>query len=111
MPTMRLQPIGAAAAVTGAVLFVVAAVLADRVLFGIADLLIGAGLAIVALTPAPPRASRPDWVRWGFAVAAGGAIVDGIITLADVEGIALTACLLVIVGGLVVGALGLRPAT
>jgi len=105
-----LRSTGAAIAVTGSALFVTAAVLGDDVLFGIADLVVAAGLAVLAIAPAPPRAGAPAQVRAGLAAAAAGAAVDGIITLAGVEGVALTACLLVIVGGLVVAGLGMRPA-
>lgn len=69
--------------VAGIVLFLVAILGGGNVVFGLADLLIGAAIGIYAAQGAPPGAHYPQLFVIGLAVAAVAAILDGLLTLAD----------------------------
>src|SRR3954464_11524715 len=71
----RLTPI--VLAVAGLVLFVVAAAAGSNALYGPADVLVGAALALFALWPQPPGVRSEAAVRGGLALASAAAIVDG----------------------------------
>ena len=100
----RLTPI--VLAVAGLALFVVAAVASSKTLYGTADLLVGAALALFALWPQPPGVRSAAAVRGGLAVASAAAIVDGLLTISDRVGTATDILTFVIVAGVVVAVLG-----
>ena len=100
----RLTPI--VLAVAGLALFVVAAVASSNTLYGTADLLLGAALALFALWPQPPGVRSAAAVRGGLAVAAAAAIVDGLLTISDRVGTGTDILTFVIVAGVVVAILG-----
>jgi FtsH-binding integral membrane protein len=91
--------------VVGIVLFAVAVVTGARVVYGAADILIGVSIAMFASQGAPPQARNAQLYLLGLAMAAAGAILDGIFTLADQGGIA-AALTWVVVAGAVVALLG-----
>jgi hypothetical protein len=95
-----------ALAIVGLALFVVAAVASSNTLYGTADLLLGAALALFALWPQPPGVRSAAAVRGGLAVAAAAAIVDGLLTISDRVGTATDILTFVIVAGVVVAVLG-----
>jgi hypothetical protein len=72
----------------GVVLFVIAVITGATVIYGVADLLIGVAIAMYARRGAPPQASNPQLYLVGLLTAAGGAILDGIFTLAGQDSIA-----------------------
>jgi hypothetical protein len=100
----RLTPI--VLAVAGLVLFVVAAAAGSNSLYGTADLLVGAALALFALWPQPPGVRSEAAVRGGLALASAAAIVDGLLTISDHVGTATNVLTWVIVAGVVVAVLG-----
>ena len=100
----RLAPI--VLAVAGLALFIIAAVAGSNTLYGTADLLLGAALALFALWPLPPGARSAAAVRGGLAVAAAAAIVDGLLTISDRVGTGTDILTFVIVAGVVVAVLG-----
>ena len=100
----RLAPI--VLAVAGLALFIIAAVAGSNPLYGIADLLLGAALALFALWPLPPGARSAAAARGGLAVAAAAAIVDGLLTISDRVGTGTDILTFVIVAGVVVAVLG-----
>jgi hypothetical protein len=100
----RLTPIVLAGA--GLVLFVVAAAAGSNALYGAADLLVGAALALFALAPQPPDVRSEAAVRGGLGLAAAAAVVDGVLTISDRVGTATNILTWVIVAGVVVAVLG-----
>ena len=72
----------------------------------IADLIVGAALALFALWPQPAGVRSALAVRGGLAVAAVAAIVDGLLTISHRVGPATTVLTLVIVAGVAVAVLG-----
>jgi hypothetical protein len=102
---VRLTPI--VLAVAGLALFIIAAAASSNVLYGTADLLVGAALALFALWPPPPPGVRSEAaVRGGLALASVAAIVDGLLTVSDRVGTATNILTFVIVAGVVVAVLG-----
>ena len=91
--------------VVGIVLFGVALVTGTRVIYGAADILIGISIAMFAAQGAPPQARNAQLYLLGLVMAATGAILDGIFTLADQGGIA-GALTWVVVAGAIVALLG-----
>jgi hypothetical protein len=87
--------------IVGIVLFGVALVTGERVVYGIADLLIGASIGLYAAQGAPPLARNAQLYQAGLVIAAAGAVLDGIFTLADQSSIAGTLTWAVVVGALV----------
>jgi hypothetical protein len=100
----RLTPI--VLVVAGLVLFVVAAAAGSNALYGAADLLVGAALALFALAPQPPDVRSEAAVRGGLGLAAAAAVVDGLLTTSDHVGTATNILTWVIVAGVVVAVLG-----
>jgi hypothetical protein len=100
----RLTPI--VLAVAGLVLFVVAAAAGSNPLYGTADLLVGAALALFALWPQPPDVRSEAAVRGGLALASAAAIVDGLLTVSDHVGTATNVLTWVIVAGVIIAVLG-----
>jgi hypothetical protein len=100
----RLTPI--VLVVAGLVLFVVAAAAGSNALYGAADLLVGAALALFALAPQPPDVRSEAAVRGGLGLAAAAAVVDGLVTISDHVGTATNILTWVIVAGVVVAVLG-----
>jgi hypothetical protein len=100
----RLTPI--VLVVAGLVLLVVAAAAGSNALYGAADLLVGAALALFALAPQPPGVRSEAAVRGGLALASAAAIVDGLLTISDHVGTATNVLTWVIVAGVVVAVLG-----
>ena len=74
--------------VVGIALFVVALITGARVVYGIADILIGASIGLYAAQGAPPLARNAQLYQAGLVIAATGAILDGVFTLADQGSIA-----------------------
>ena len=103
----RLTPI--VLVVAGLVLFVVAAAAGSNALYGAADLLVGAALALFALAPQPPDVRSEAAVRGGLGLAAAAAVVDGLLTISDHVGTATNILTWVIVAGIVVAVLGRVP--
>jgi hypothetical protein len=103
----RLTPI--VLVVAGLVLFVVAAAAGSNALYGAADLLVGAALALFALAPQPPDVRSEAAVRGGLGLAAAAAVVDGLLTISDHVGTATNILTWVIVAGVVVAVLGRVP--
>ena len=103
----RLTPI--VLVVAGLVLFVVAAAAGSNALYGAADLLVGAALALFALAPQPPDVRSEAAVRGGLGLAAAAAVVDGLVTISDHVGTATNILTWVIVAGVVVAVLGRVP--
>jgi hypothetical protein len=87
--------------IVGMALFVVALVTGARVVYGIADLLIGASIGLYAAQGAPPLARNAQLYQAGLVIAAAGAVLDGIFTLADQGSIAGALTWAVVVGALV----------
>jgi hypothetical protein len=100
----RLTPI--VLVVAGLVLFVVAAAAGSNALYGAADLLVGAALALFALAPQPPDVRSEAAVRGGLGLAAAAAVVDGLLTISDHVGTATNILTWVIVAGVVMAVLG-----
>ena len=95
--------------VVGMVLFVVALVTGARVVYGIADLLIGASIGLYAAQGAPPLARNAQLYQLGLVMAATGAVLDGIFTLAD-QGTVAGVLTWVVVAGALVALVGYGPA-
>jgi hypothetical protein len=91
--------------VVGVALFVVALITGATVVYGIADLMIGAAIALYARQGAPPQARNPQLYLIGLVLAAGGAILDGIFTLAG-QGTVAGALTWVVVAGAIVSLIG-----
>jgi len=87
--------------VAGVALFVVALITGATVVYGVADILIGVSIALYARHGAPPQASNPQLYLIGLVIAATGAILDGIFTLAGQGSIAGALTWVVVVGALV----------
>ena len=100
----RLTPI--VLVVAGLVLLVVAAAAGSNALYGAADLLVGAALALFALAPQPPDVRSEAAVRGGLGLAAAAAVVDGLLTISDHVGTATNILTWVIVAGVVMAVLG-----
>jgi hypothetical protein len=100
----RLTPI--ALAVAGMALFIIAAAAGNNALYGTADLLVGAALALFALWPQPAGVRSALAVRGGLTVAAVAAIIDGLLTISHRVGPATTVLTLVLVAGVAVAVLG-----
>src|SRR4051795_3890857 len=100
----RLTPI--VLAVAGLVLFVVAAAAGSHALYGAADLLVGAALALFALASQPPDVRSEAAVRGGLGLAAAAAVVDGLLTISDHVGTATITQVRMLVAGVVVAVLG-----
>jgi hypothetical protein len=96
----RLNPAVAIFAV-GIVLFVIAAVGGGDVMFGIADICIGVAIGLFAWQGAPPAARSPNVYGLGLVIAAVGAILDGVLTLAGQNDIAGSVTWLVVAGAVV----------
>ena len=86
-------------------LFLVAVVTWSRVVYGIADLLIGASIGLYAARGAPPQARNQQLYLLGLVIAAAGAILDGVFTLAD-EGAIAGALTWMVVAGAVISLIG-----
>ena len=89
----------------GVVLFLVAILGGGNVVFGIADILIGAAIGMYAAKGAPPGARSPQLFVAGLALASAAAILDGVLTLAGESTIA-GALTWVVVGGAVIAFIG-----
>ena len=100
----RLSPI--VLAVAGLALFIVAAAAGSNELYGTADLVVGAALALFALWPQPDGVRSPVAVRAGLGIAAAAAIVDGLLTISARVGAVTNILTFVIVAGVVVAMLG-----
>jgi hypothetical protein len=74
--------------VLGIALFVVAVVTGATVIYGAADILIGVSIGLYAAQGAPPQARNAQLYLIGLVMAASGAILDGIFTLASEGSIA-----------------------
>jgi hypothetical protein len=69
--------------IAGIALFVVALVTGATVAYGVADILIGVAIGLYAAQGAPPHARNAQVYLIGLVMAASGAILDGIFTLAS----------------------------
>ncbi len=87
--------------VVGIVLFGVALVTGAAVVYGVADILIGASIGLFAAQGAPPLARNAQLYLIGLVMAATGAILDGIFTLADQGTIAGVLTWVVVAGAIV----------
>ena len=87
--------------VVGIVLFGVALVTGASVVYGIADIVIGASIGLYAAQGAPPLARNAQLYQAGLVIAATGAILDGIFTLADQGTIAGVLTWVVVAGAIV----------
>jgi hypothetical protein len=94
--------------VVGIVLFGVALVTGASVVYGIADILIGASIGLYAAQGAPPMARNAQLYQAGLVMAATGAILDGIFTLAD-QGTIAGVLTWVVVAGAIVALIGYGP--
>ena len=91
--------------VAGLLLFVVAVATGARVIYGIADIMIGVAIGLYASHGAPPQARNAQLYLVGLVMAAAGAILDGIFTLAG-QGTVAGALTWVVVAGAVVSLVG-----
>ena len=91
--------------VVGIALFVVALVTGARVIYGVADILIGVSIGLYARQGAPPLARNAQLYVIGLVMAAAGAILDGIFTLANQDTVA-GALTWVVVAGAIVALIG-----
>jgi hypothetical protein len=91
--------------VVGIALFVVALVTGAAVIYGVADILIGVSIGLYARQGAPPQARNAQLYLIGLVMAASGAILDGIFTLAD-QGTIAGALTWVVVAGAIVALVG-----
>ena len=91
--------------VVGIALFVVALVTGARVIYGVADILIGVSIGLYARHGAPPQARNGQLYLIGLVMAASGAILDGIFTLANQDTVA-GALTWVVVAGAIVALIG-----
>jgi hypothetical protein len=89
----------------GIALFVVALVTGATVIYGVADLLIGVSIGLYARQGAPPQARNGQLYLIGLVMAAAGAILDGIFTLAG-QGTIAGALTWVVVAGAILALLG-----
>ena len=94
--------------VVGIVLFGVALVTGASVVYGIADIVIGASIGLYAAQGAPPLARNAQLYQAGLVIAATGAILDGIFTLAD-QGTVAGVLTWVVVAGALVALVGYGP--
>lgn len=93
----------------GIVLFLVAILGGGNVVFGFADLLIGAAIGIYAAQGPPPGARSTQLYVAGLAVASAAAILDGLLTLADQTGAITDALTFVVVAGAILALVGAGP--
>jgi len=105
----RLTPI--VLGVAGLALFIIASAAGSHVLYGSADLLVGAALGLFALWPAPPGVRSSLALRGGLAVASAAAIVAGLLTVSHRVGTATTVLTLLIVAGVIVAVVARGPGT
>ena len=84
--------------VVGILLFLVAILVGGNVLFGVADILIGVAIGMFAALGAPAAARSPDLYVIGLGIASVGAILDGLVTLADEPKAAGVMTIVVVVG-------------
>jgi hypothetical protein len=96
--------------VLGILLFFVAILVGENVVYGIADILIGVAIGMYAAQGAPPGARSPSLYVGGLAVASVAAILDGLLTMANQTGGVTTVLTLVVVAGAVVSLVGWAPA-
>ena len=89
----------------GIALFVVALVTGAAVVYGVADILIGVSIALYARHGAPPQARNAQLYLIGLVMAAAGAILDGIFTLAS-QGTIAGGLTWVVVAGAIVALVG-----
>jgi hypothetical protein len=89
----------------GIALFVVAVVTGATVIYGAADILIGVSIGLYARQGAPPQARNAQLYLIGLVMAAAGAILDGIFTLAS-QGTVAGALTWVVVAGAIVALIG-----
>jgi hypothetical protein len=101
---VRLTPI--VLGVAGLALFIIAAASGSNVLYGTADLLVGAALALFALWTQPPGVRSEAAVRGGLAFASVAAIADGLLTVSNRVGTATNILTIVLVAGVVVAVFG-----
>ena len=87
--------------VVGIVLFGVALVTGASVVYGIADIVIGSSIGLYAAQGAPPLARNAQLYQLGLVLAATGAILDGIFTLANQDTIAGGLTWVVVAGAIV----------
>ena len=86
---------------TGIALFVVAVLTGATVVYGVADILIGVSIGLYARHEAPPQARNAQLYLIGLVMAAAGAILDGIFTLAGQDTIAGGLTWVVVAGAIV----------
>ena len=91
--------------VVGIALFVVAVATGSNVAYGVADILIGVSIGLYARHGAPPQASNGQLYLIGLVMAASGAILDGIFTLAS-QGTIAGALTWVVVAGAILALVG-----
>jgi hypothetical protein len=86
-------------------LLLVALVTGATVAYGVADILIGVSIGLYARQGAPPQARNAQLYLIGLVMAASGAILDGIFTLAS-QGTVAGALTWVVVAGAIVALIG-----
>jgi hypothetical protein len=91
--------------IVGIALFLVALVTGATVVYGVADILIGVSIGLYARHGAPPQARNGQLYLIGLVMAATGAILDGIFTLAS-QGTVAGALTWVVVAGAIVALVG-----
>jgi hypothetical protein len=89
----------------GIALFVVAVLTGAKVVYGVADILIGVSIGLYARHGAPPQARNAQLYLIGLVMASAGAILDGIFTLVSQDTIA-GGLTWVVVAGAVVALVG-----
>jgi hypothetical protein len=89
----------------GIALFVVALATGAAVVYGVADILIGVSIGLYARHGAPPQARNAQLYLIGLVMAAAGAILDGIFTLAS-QGTIAGGLTWVVVAGAIVALVG-----
>jgi hypothetical protein len=87
--------------VVGIALFVVGLATGSSLAYGVADILIGVSIGLYARHGAPPQARNGQLYLIGLVMAACGAILDGIFTLAGQGGVAGALTWVVVAGALV----------
>jgi hypothetical protein len=91
--------------VVGIALFVVGLATGSSVAYGVADILIGVSIGLYARHGAPPQARNGQLYLIGLVMAASGAILDGIFTLAG-QGTVAGALTWVVVAGAILALVG-----
>lgn len=90
----------------GGAVFIVALVVGDNIVYGVALLTFAAGLAGLAARPTAGHGGAVVLVYGGLAVATAAAVIDGSLDLANATGVVTSACTVVILAGVGVALLG-----